>query len=416
MSCAAPRGAARTHPLLAEGLMLFFPVAALHAAASPLLWIAAFGYQPPFAGAVPATQWHAHEMIFGAYGAALAGFLASAIPEWTGTAPRRGRWLLMLLALWLPGRVVGLLGAEALLLPALLADSAFWGLLVATVAAPVLARRRGGSFLAWLCVLAAAQAAVKAAWWLDETVLAARLLHAALAVFVVLLSLALTRIAVVVINLALDPSGETTPYRPHPGRRNLSGFLAAVQGAAALLLPDSLVGAWLALAAGAAFLDRLAEWFVGRAALRTEVLALGAANGFAGLGFLALGLAGLGAPISQGAGLHLLAVAGLGMAVMAVFVIAGLRHSGRDLVLPRSARAAFALMAAAGLVRILPELWPGLALPGGHHLIAALLWAAAFGTWLAGFLPLLLRPVGVGEGCAAEASRGAAQARSGVRP
>ena len=392
---------ARPHPLLAEGLMLFFPVAALHAVASPLLWVAAFGYQPPFAGAVPGTQWHAHEMIFGTYAAALAGFLCSAIPEWTNTPPRRGGWLLGLLALWLTGRVVGLLGIEALLVPALLLDTAFWAMLMVTVAVPVLGRRRGGSFLAWLCVLGAAQAAVKLAWWMGEPALSARLLHAALAAFVVLLTLALTRVGVVVINLALDPSGETTPYRPHPGRRNLSGFLAAAQGVAALLLPDSLVGAWLALAAGAAFLDRLAEWFIGRAALRSEVLALGAANGFAGLGFLALGVAGLGGPVSAGTGTHLLAVASLGLAVMAVFVIAGLRHSGRDLVLPWSAHAAFALVALAGLVRTVPELLPGLDPPGGHHLVAALLWSAAFAMWLAGFLPLLRNPVGAGDGCGA---------------
>jgi len=393
MRCAAAHGDAAVHPLLAEGLMLFFPVAALHAVISPLLWIAAFGYAPPFAGAVPATQWHAHEMIFGTYGAALAGFLCSAIPEWTDTEPRRGRFLLLLLALWLPGRVVGLLGIEALLLPAMLTDSAFWALLIAAVAVPVLARRRGGSFLAWLCLLAAAQAAVKLAWWLAEDALAARLLLAALTVFVVLLALALTRIGVVVINLALDPSGETTPYRPHPGRRNLAGFLAAAQGAAMLLLPDSLVGAWLALAAGAAFLDRLAEWFIGRAAFRSEVLALGAANGFAGLGFLAMGLSALGAPILPGTGMHLLSVAGLGMAVMAVFVIAGLKHSGRDLVLPPAAHRAFALMALAGAVRLVPEILPGLNLPGGHHLVSALLWSGAFGVWFAGFLPLLLRPM-----------------------
>lgn len=407
MSCAATHGDARTHPLLAEGLMLFFPVAALHAVVSPLLWIAVFGYQPPFAGAVPAAQWHAHEMIFGTYGAALAGFLCSAIPEWTDTEPRRGRFLLVLLALWLPGRVVGLLGIEALLLPALLTDSAFWALLAAVVAMPVLARRRGGSFLAWLCLLAAAQAAVKAAWWLGEDALAARLLPAALIAFVVLLSLALTRIGVVVINLALDPSGETTPYRPHPGRRNLSGFLAAAHGAAALLLPDSLVGAWLALAAGAAFLDRLAEWFIGRAVWRSEVLALGAANGFAGLGFLALGLGALGAPIVPGTGLHLLSVAGLGMAVMAVFVIAGLRHSGRDLVLPRAAHLAFALMALAGVARVVPEILPALDPPGGHHMVAALLWSGAFGVWFKGFLPLLMKPVPVVRHSRAEAAAGA---------
>ena len=245
-----------------------------------------------------------------------------------------------------------------------------------------------------------AQAAVKLSWWLGADALAARLLHAALIAFVVLLSLALTRIGVVVLNVALDPSGETTPYRPHPGRRNLSGFLAAAQGVAALLLPDSLVGAWLALAAGAAFLDRLAEWFIGRAVWRSEVLALGAANGFAGIGFLAMGLGALGAPVSPGTGLHLLSVASLGMAVMAVFVIAGLKHSGRELVLPWSAHVAFALLALAGAARILPELAAGIELPGGHHMVAALLWSGAFGVWLAGFLPLLRNPVREGHASA----------------
>ena len=71
----------RDHPLLVEGLLLFFPAAALHAMLSPLLWVTLFGFSLPFAQAIPSTQWHAHEMIFGTYGAALAGFLTSAVAE-----------------------------------------------------------------------------------------------------------------------------------------------------------------------------------------------------------------------------------------------------------------------------------------------------------------------------------------------
>ena len=113
------------HPLLVEGLLLFFPAAAIHAMASPLIWVTVFGFALPFTHAIPAHQWHAHEMIFGTYGAALAGFLSSAVPEWTDTAPRRGRALLLLLGLWLPGRLVGLLGIEALVLLAAVTDTAF---------------------------------------------------------------------------------------------------------------------------------------------------------------------------------------------------------------------------------------------------------------------------------------------------
>lgn len=74
-----------------EGFRLFFPLAALYAACWPLLWILAFGFDLPLARDVPAGLWHAHEMIFGAFGAALIGFLTTAAPEWTDTEPLRGR-------------------------------------------------------------------------------------------------------------------------------------------------------------------------------------------------------------------------------------------------------------------------------------------------------------------------------------
>jgi len=102
-----------------------------------------------------------------------------------------------------------------------------------------------------------------------------------------------------------------------------------------------------------------------------------------------IGLAGLGAPVAPTTGIHLLSVGALGLAVMAVFIIAGLRHSGRDLVLPLSAKLALALMAAAGLMRVLPELDVGSAILGLHYQLAAGLWSAAFGVWLVGFWPIL---------------------------
>jgi len=77
---------------------------------------------------------------------------------------------------------------------------------------------------------------------------------------------------------------------------------------------------------------------------------------------------------------------------MAVFVIAGLRHSGYDLVLPAAAKLAFATIACAGLVRVLPELGIGTAWLGLHYALAAGLWSAAFAIWLAGYWPILTRP------------------------
>jgi uncharacterized protein involved in response to NO len=212
--------------------------------------------------------------------------------------------------------------------------------------------------------------------------------------------LAIARINVVVINLALDPGGETTPYRPHPGRQNLTAGLVALYAIAALLAPGSIVPAYLALAAAAAFFDRLAEWFIGIAVFRAHVLALAGANLFAGAGFTVIGLAGLGAPLSPTTGLHILSVGSLGLAVLSVFIIAGLRHTGRSLTLPWQARGALVLMTGAGLVRVLPELGFAQAAFASHYSVSATLWSAAFALWLLGFIPVLRHPLLEADHCA----------------
>jgi uncharacterized protein involved in response to NO len=388
-------------PWLSEGLMLFFPVAACHAVLLPLAWVTLFAFALPFANDVPASQWHAHEMIFGTYGAALAGFLTSAVPEWTDTPPRRGWALLVLLFLWLPGRIIGLVGLDALIAVAAVTDLAFLGLLFWYVLKALIERgsTRHSSFAVWVGLLWFMELAIRLAWFTDATDISARLLHAALVIFLIFFSLAVARINVVVINLALDPSGTTTPYRPHPGRQNLAAGLVTLYTVVALAAPDSAVPAYLALAAGAAFFDRLTEWFIGSAVFRTQVLALAGANLFAGIGFVMIGLSGLGAPLSPTSGLHMLSVASLGLAVLSVFIIAGLRHTGRPLDLSWQAHAAVALMTAAGLVRVLPEIGIGSFLFGSHYILSASLWSSAFALWLIGFLPLFRHPLKTADHC-----------------
>jgi uncharacterized protein involved in response to NO len=381
--------------------MLFFPVAACHAVLLPRAWVTLFAFALPFANDVPASQWHAHEMIFGTYGAALAGFLTSAVPEWTDTPPRRGRALLALFFLWLPGRIIGLVGLDALIAVATVTDLAFFGLLFWYVLKALIERgsTRHSSFAVWVGLLWFVELAVRLAWLTGATELSARLLHAAVAIFLIFFSLAVARINVVVINLALDPSGTTTPYRPHPGRQNLAAGLVTLYTVVALAAPASAVPAYLALAAGAAFFDRLTEWFIGSAVFRTHVLALAGANLFAGLGFMLIGLAGLGAPLSPTSGLHMLSVASLGLAVLSVFIIAGLRHTGRSLDLPWQAHAAVILMTGAGLVRVLPEIGVGSFLVGSHYILSASLWSSAFALWLIGFLPLFRHPLKTADHC-----------------
>src|SRR5690606_15459200 len=115
----APDATSPAPPRLAEilrdeGFRLLFPLGAIYAALWPLQWVLVFGFELPFVRTTPPGLWHAHEMIFGAFGAALIGFITTAIPEWTDTPKPQHRTLFMLAGLWGVGRAVGFLGADML--------------------------------------------------------------------------------------------------------------------------------------------------------------------------------------------------------------------------------------------------------------------------------------------------------------
>lgn len=60
----------------------------------------------------PGRDWHVHEMLFGYLAAVIAGFLLTAVPNWTGRPPITGRPLIALFGLWVAGRVAMLLQAR----------------------------------------------------------------------------------------------------------------------------------------------------------------------------------------------------------------------------------------------------------------------------------------------------------------
>ena len=89
----------------AYGFRPFFLAAGLFAvlAIGAWTWILAAG-RAPF-GALPVHLWHGHEMLFGFVGAAIAGFLLTAVPSWTGSRGFAGVPLVVLTAAWLTGRI-----------------------------------------------------------------------------------------------------------------------------------------------------------------------------------------------------------------------------------------------------------------------------------------------------------------------
>lgn len=393
------RGASLATVLGDEGLRLFFPLAALYAALWPLLWVLVHGFDLPLARTTPPGLWHAHEMLIGAFGAALIGFITTAVPEWTDTPRPQGRVLFALAGLWGVGRVVGLLGADALGPVGALADLAWIGALVAWVAAVSLRKRTSRllAFVGWLAALFVAEAATRIGFMVIDADLAGLALRLAGLAFLGLLGLALARITVPVTNLVLDPSEATSPFRPHPGRLNLAPGLVAVAIAGELAGLSPAASGFLFVAAGAAFLDRVGEAFIGRAALRTEILALAGSSALAGAGLILVGAARLGAPFAETAGLHAALMGGLGLGVLAVFSIAGRLHTGRPLGLDGWTRAAFVCLLAGVAARVLPEFGLLAPPPGAPHALASLAWAAAFLLWLKAYWPALSDPATAGE-------------------
>lgn len=389
MSCGPASERARPLPqgILAalgdEGFRLFFPLGALYAALFPALWVIAWGFDLPLVRDVPPSLWHAHEMLIGAFGAALIGFVTTAAPEWTDTEPPRGRPLWALAGIWTLGRIVGLLGWDAVGLVGAVADIAWMAALIVWLIALSVRRRtdRLLAFVFWLAALVACTAAGRLGFLTDDLTLATTGIHLAGFAFLGLLGLALSRITVPVTNLVLDPTERTSPFRPHPGRLHLAPGLILIAMAGELLGASIAVSAWLVIAAGAAFMDRVGEAFIGRKAVRAEILMLAGSSALAGLGLILVGAARLGAPWAEIAGLHIAFMGGLGLGVYAVFCIAGLLHTDRPLGLAPLVKVGGLLLVLSVVLRVAPEF--GVSMLSYTHMLASLSWLAAFTIWVA---------------------------------
>ncbi|SMP31071.1 NnrS family protein [Shimia sagamensis] len=374
-----------------EGLRLFFVVSAFHLALWPLFWVVVQGFDLPFESDIPASIWHAHEMLVGGFGAALIGFITTAVPEWTDTPTLRNRPLYVLLGLWAVARCVGLLAWDNMIGLAAVADLAWMLTLIVYLTALSRQRRtdRLLGFLFWLGSLAFCEAGARFYMLVDNLERLQTFTQALGFVFLGLLAIALGRITVPVTNLVLDPSEKTSPFRPHPGRLNLAAGLVWVAMVCELLGTSESVRGFLWIAAGAGYMDRLAESFVGRAFFRAEIVVLWAASLLTGIGLLLLGASYLGTNIASISGLHVATMGGAGFGIIAVFTTAGLLHTDHTFPFPAVIwLVMICLLISVGL-RVGPDL--GLFSHPFHapYALASIIWSTTFAIWLGRFLPIL---------------------------
>ena len=92
--------------LFALGFRPFFFAAGISALVLMGLWLALWQGVVPAGGYFTLVEWHAHEMLFGYTGAVIAGFLLTAVKNWTGMAVPVGRLLVFISSVWLLGRLL----------------------------------------------------------------------------------------------------------------------------------------------------------------------------------------------------------------------------------------------------------------------------------------------------------------------
>ena len=380
------------HPFWSEGLRPFFLLGAAFAALAIPLWVLLVSgvIDLPVRGGT--LVWHIHETLFGFVAAAMAGFLTTAVPQWTGTKPLAGPPLILLVLLWLAGRVAWLVSGA---LPGWLVaaiDIAFLPALCLALGAGIVAARqwRNLPVILLVLILAGANSIIHLAVlgvWADGSMTGARL---GLLTVIVLVSLIGGRIVPAFTRNALIVAGRDIEIPPRP-RLDAAGNLC-VAAAGALIVLDAPPAAAGTVALAAAFLAavRFAGWrgWEARRIPLLWILHLGWLWVPAGLALY--GFALLGAVVTESAALHALSVGAAATMVMAVSSRAALGHTGRALVAPRPMVAAYLLLTLSAVARVLAALNIGAETPLLH--LSAACWTGAFALFFGVYLPILTRP------------------------
>lgn len=355
--------------ILASGHRPFFLMSALSAAGLLPVWLAAWlGYLPLDAA------WHGHEMVFAFAAAAIGGFLMAAVPKWTNGAPILGGRLVLLIGLYLAGRVGMLTGgvlawADVLYLPTL----------AAFVLSDIHRARstRNYQVPAMLFMLTG----LNVAWHLGHV----QALWAGIYLIAALISLIGGRIVPAFTQSGLRMAGvrvdTTTPAWLDTAA--VPVVLAVV--IAEVAAPMSMASGLTALLAGGLLLVRMAGWQTLKTFRLPLVWILHAGYVWIPIGFLLKAAADLGGWVAPTAALHALTTGAIGVMILAVASRAALGHSGRPLVPSRWTVLAYGLVVAAAVVRV--------GLPTSHGIIgSAILWTLGWTVFAVVYWPILTRP------------------------
>lgn len=379
--------------LLTYGFRPFFLGAALWAALAMVLWVAMLAFGAALPSRFDPVGWHAHAFLFGYLPAVVAGFLLTAVPNWTGRLPIVGWPLGALFALWVAGRAAVTFSAVLPVLAVAVIDLAMPVTLAAVIAREIVAGRnwRNLIVLAMLAALTAGNALFH--WEAAQGGLPAQ-------GYGLRLGLAAAMMMIAVIGGRVVPSfTRNWLVRRGPGRLPvppmqaldrvaLAALLAAL--VAFLLAPQALPTTILLGLAGIAHLVRLLRWAGERTGAEPLVWVLHAGYAFLPAGALALAAARLWPEALAGAAAQHLWMAGaVGLMTLAVMTRATLGHTGQALTAGPATVVVYLALVTAVAARLAAGFWPWHA--GWLHVLSGAAWMLAYGGFALLYGPLLLR-------------------------
>ncbi len=393
MNVAIPANRISSRPALFDyGFRPFFLLCGCFAIAVIPIWLYRFAHAATPFGSLPAMYWHSHEMLYGFVLAAVAGFLLTAVPSWTGSRGFAGRPLMIVVGLWVLGRVaMSTVGAVPFWLSAV-AELALIPALLALLAPPIFRHaNRNVPLLGVITVLWLIDGAFMVALDRGDAALAGGAMRLAIDFVLILVTVIAGRIVPAFTANALRKRGETaSTVTRRPVEIAVIGVMVAIAIVDAFA-PDSMWSGALAALAALAHIIRLSGWRSFRTGGEPILWVMHVAYAWLPVGLALKACALLASAQWAMKWQHALTSGVLSTMILAVMTRVALGHTGRPLAVSRAIAVAYVLLTVSTVLRVF-----GISLFPGHYLltvsVSGLAWMLCFAIFVVVYAPILWNP------------------------
>lgn len=371
------------------GFRPFYAVASIFAIVALVVWLRAFAGFSGTGVYLHSVVWHSHEMLFGFAAAVIAGFLFTAVANWTGLPTPTGSVLAGLTALWIAARILILVGPAPL---AAVVDVAFLPAIAVAVAIPIFRSKNVRNYKVLVVVIALAVvhgifhlASLK----ISPVGLLRSSLFASIDILVILLAIVAGRVIPAFTKNAVSEA--SSRHEPWVEFVTFAGMILVV-------LVSIMPGSWalpsgptafLFIVVAAAHATRLGLWDPIRTVHNPLLWMMPVAYSWIPFAFLLRALSALSI-VPASAWIHAVTIGAFSSFMLAMMMRSTLGHTGRQLVANRIDMAAFLLLQSAAIVRVIASIAAG---PSYRFwiVVSSLFWALAFLLFVVRYLPMLGR-------------------------